>query len=69
MTTKNSLILQLVRLLAPHNLPEQRRLAIHHHAHSTAQVRESLGNWLAITAVTAAESAAHCQSYPLYSRR
>jgi hypothetical protein len=66
--TKQQAIIRLIRLLAPHNLPEQARLKAYHSTRPLQSVLETLSRQMAIANVTATECARHCQPYPLYSR-
>jgi hypothetical protein len=59
--TKRTMIERLVRLLAPGDAREQARLRAHHAKRPAAAVRESLGRWEAVEAVTDAECRRHCQ--------
>ena len=59
--TKHDSARRLAMLMAPRDAEEQRRLMAWHMSRTKAQVLESLGNWLAVSRVTDAEAARHCQ--------
>lgn len=58
---KRAMIDRLVRILAPGDAREQARLRAHHGKRPAAAVRESLGRWEAVEAVTDAECRQNCQ--------
>ncbi len=59
--SKPQLVAELVELLAPGDLVEQRRLRAHHAARPLQAVRESLLRQRAIASVSKAEIRRHCQ--------
>ena len=59
--TKQAMISAIVKLLAPSDVAEQRRLSAYHATRSVEAVRETYRRQLAIEQTTDAEIRLHCQ--------